>query len=140
MKGSEDKKGLSTTTIVLIVVGAVVALAVVGVVIMGITFLWANSFTSDSGNEVTYLNLHATIDGTTDTLELEVISGNVNWNEQRVVVDGHELTTLSSDSGPGDTAMFTGMMWDPEAGKSYRVSVYEYGSDIPRWEEDIPAI
>ncbi|MBN1540140.1 MAG: hypothetical protein JW939_08355 [Candidatus Thermoplasmatota archaeon] len=135
----EEKKGLSTMVIVLIVVGALVVLAVVGVLIMGFTFLWASSFTSDNGSEVTHLNLRASIDGTTDTLELEVISGNVNWYEYRVEVDGQELTTLSSTSGPEDAPIFTGMMWDPVSGNPYEINVFEADGGSLRWSDTVTA-
>jgi len=122
--GNNEKKGLSGTAIVLIVVGVLVGLAVLGGLGMGVVYLWAASFTDDSGGTVDNLNLRASIDASEDTLELEVISGTVNWGEYQVKVDMQDVITLSTITSAGDTAVFTGAMWDPEPGIEYTVSIF----------------
>ena len=46
---------------------------------IGVVLFWAESFTDDNGVAVDNLNLRASIDASEDILELEVISGTVNW-------------------------------------------------------------
>jgi len=137
--GNEEKKGLSATAIVLIVVGALVAVAVIGGLMMGVVFLWAESFTDDGGEEVDNLNLWASIDASEDTLELEVLSGTVNWGEYQVKVDMQDVITLSLSTSAGDTAVFNGAMWDPEPGMEYTVTIFNIIENRKVWEDRIIA-
>lgn len=100
--------------LIIIVVVVVIGVLVVGSLIAaGIVFLWAQSFTSDSGeSDVNNINGRITAYAGSDTIEIEVISGAHQWSDYRVTVDGMEVTTTEPSSGAGETATFTGATFD----------------------------
>ena len=137
--GNEEKKGLSGTAIVLIVVGVIVGLVVIMGFLSAVVFLWAESFTSETTERVETLNIRGSIDATNNVLEIEVLSGTVEWGRYEVIADESYLATIEFTTSAGESAEFTGLMWDPEPGTMYELRIIEIDKNRVIWEDDILA-
>lgn len=133
----EEKKGFPSWAIALIVVG-VVAVLVGGVIFMGIVFLWSSSFTEVVNEGLTFA-VDGEIDGTDNTLTFTVIMGTVEWSDYSVTADGITLTTTSTSSSAGLSAVFTGVGWDPDPGTIYNIRMTEIDENRQVYERDIMA-
>ncbi len=134
----EEKQGKSTTAIILIVVGIVIGVMVIGTIVMaGVVFLWAQSFTDEADGGVETMNVKGNIDAQTDEITFEIISGTVFWDDYRISVDGVTFSTTTAQSSAGDSAVFTTSGWDAEIGYNYNVKIINIGENTVVWEDDI---
>jgi hypothetical protein len=91
-------------------------------------------------HEVNNLLFAMEISGDGDTLTIEVILGNGDWDEYKIMVDDTTMLTTSAQTfGPSDEAVFTdpSSTWDPVSGTSYNVKVTEIGDDKLVYEDTI---
>ncbi len=119
---------------------AVILMVAITVVLAGVVFLWAQSFTDDSGGTVETMNLKGTIDDSEEELSLEVISGTYSWDDYKVLVNGTDplTTTVDSSSSAGETALFTGSVTF-DVGNSYNIKIINIADNKVVWENDIIA-
>ena len=122
---------------------AVILMVAITVVLAGVVFLWAQSFTDESNTTVETINVKGTIDDSAETLALEVISGTYTWANYRVTIDGTVVTTVDVSTSAGGTVTFT----DPDilvdnfiVGTSYNVKIVNIAEDKVVWEDDIIAV
>jgi hypothetical protein len=133
------KKGPNVVVIVLIVVGILVAVLVIGgIIFAGATFLWASSF-EDTNEETNGPVMTARIDPTTNELTITVISGEAPWEIFRVTAEDVELTTTSTVSVAGSSAVFTSPRWDPVSGADYKIDVIDSDNRL-LWSQTVTAI
>ncbi|MGA1793782.1 MAG: type IV pilin [Thermoplasmatota archaeon] len=120
---------------------AVILMVAITVVLAGVVFLWAQSFTDDAGGDVEKMNVKGVIDDSDDDLIIEVISGKITWGNYKVTVDGSQLTTVTVESNAGDTAIFNDDVTPVTftAGTEYTVKIINIGDNKVVWEDDIIA-
>ncbi len=75
---------------------AVILMVAITVVLAGVVFLWAQSFTDQAGDDVKTLNLKVGIDSNAFLcganadhagVEIEVLGGTINWNEYKILIN-----------------------------------------------------
>ena len=119
---------------------AVILMVAITVVLAGVVFLWAQSFTDDSGGTVETMNVKGTIDDSAETLSLEVISGTYTWGDYKVLVNGtDELTTATASSSAGETVSFTEAGYTFDVGYSYNIKIINIADNKVVWENNIIA-
>lgn len=136
----EEKQGKSTTTIILIVVGIVIGVMVIGTIVMaGVVFLWAQSFTDEADGGIETVNVKGSIDAQSDEVTIEAISGTYFWDDYRVSVDGVTFSTTATSTSAGGEAVFTTTGWDAETGSEYNIKIINIGNNAVVWENDVIA-
>lgn len=121
---------------------AVILMVAITVVLAGVVFLWAQSFTNETGGTVKALNLKGSLDDSDEELSLEVISGTIVWSDYKVLVNGTtQLSTSAGTSNAGETATFTDATStiDFAAGTSYNIKIIDIAENKVVWEDDIIA-
>ena len=120
---------------------AVILMVAITVVLAGVVFLWAQSFTDESDSTVDTMNVKGSIDDSDETLTLEVISGTYSWDDYRVTVDGTIVTTTAgSSTSAGGSAVFSEALTTFDVGTSYNVKIVNIAEDQLVWEDDIIAV
>jgi flagellin-like protein len=123
---------------------AVILMVAITVVLAGVVFLWAQSFTDDAGGGVETINVKGVIDASDADLSIEVVSGTYTWSDYRVLVDGAvQINTTTTESSAGETAVYTADgtgTWTVAAGEEYNVKIINIGDDKVVWEDDIIAV
>ncbi len=157
MKAMKKNDGVSPVIAVILMVAITVVLA-------GVVFLWAQSFTDEAGGGGEILNVRGTIDAngfaddTPDSysgLEIEVISGTVSWSEYKVTIEGVQVYTETQaaaltaanagSSSAGESQWFTIATYEVVAGTplvagtEYNVKIVNIGDNVVVWEDDIIA-
>ncbi|MBN1389852.1 MAG: type IV pilin [Candidatus Thermoplasmatota archaeon] len=139
---------------------AVILMVAITVVLAGVVFLWAQSFTDDAGGDVETLNIRGEIDvnGLTvssvdySCLSLEVISGKIDWTKYKVTIETTVVYTSSTtaigtantgESNAGDTAFFSATTLTGTdalvSGTEYSVKIVNIGDNKVVWDNDIIA-
>ena len=124
---------------------AVILMVAITVVLAGVVFLWAQSFTNEAGGTVRSLNVKGSIDASEDTLSLEVISGTITWSDYNILIDGTLQSTWATStpttSSAGETAVWDddGTNIDFTAAQSYNVKIVDIAENKVVWEDDIIA-
>ena len=69
---------------------AVILMVAITVVLAGVVFLWAQSFTEDTGGGASTLSvdMELTTDGAVDTLYVTPLKGNIDWSDYKLVFNG----------------------------------------------------
>ena len=120
---------------------AVILMVAITVVLAGVVFLWAQSFTDESDSTVDTMNVKGSIDDSDETLTLEVISGTYSWDDYRVTVDGTIVTTTAgSSTSAGGSAVFSEALTTFDVGTEYNVKIVNIAEDQLVWEDDIIAV
>lgn len=145
---------------------AVILMVAITVVLSGVVFIWAQSFTGEADDSVEIINIRGIIDvnGVTDTstvpgtsytgLKLDLISGRMIWSDYRITVDDTEVFTIS-ESGSADLSTFpTANSGTTVAGSSiwfsadtfdtaplvvgahYKIKIINIAKDKIAWEDD----
>jgi len=119
---------------------AVILMVAITVVLAGVVFLWAQSFTDDAEGDVRSLNIKVSLYSDTadaaDKLEIEVLGGTIIWTDYKVVVfgeatitdtDGPDSGATDDKSNAGDTAVFNldGDGSTINAGEGYKVQIID---------------
>ena len=91
---------------------AVILMVAITVVLAGVVFLWAQSFTDEAGGDVDTINVKVKgFDDVTDYIEIEIVSGTYTWAEYAVTVDGIAMTFVpvgtETSNSAGEKATFT---------------------------------
>jgi flagellin-like protein len=140
---------------------AVILMVAITVVLAGVVFLWAQSFTDEAGGGGEILNVKASIDvngltgasgGPYSLVTVEVISGSVDWSQYKITVDGvqiYDVATLATNpditngesASAGDSEYFSIAAWSTPlaAGTEYNVKIVNIGENALVWEDDIIA-
>ena len=136
---------------------AVILMVAITVVLAGVVFLWAQSFTDDTGGTVETLNIKATAtsDGTDNYLIIEVMGGSVDFTKYQVKLTevGDPTNSVTFDStdldvpatttyNAGDTASFTStsgtdLLTLITTGNSMNVKIINIGDNKIVWENDL---
>ena len=154
-------KAMKKNTLGVSPVIAVILMVAITVVLAGVVFLWAQSFTDEAGGGGEILNVKGSIDanglvdGTPTTytvLTIETISGTVDWSLYKVTVGGVQVydvasltTTPDTSNGltasAGDSTYFSVAAWTTllTAGTEYNVKIVNIGENALVWEDDIIA-
>lgn len=118
---------------------AVILMVAITVVLAGVVFLWAQSFTDDAEGGVETINVKGSLDDSANELYLEVISGTLEWADYKIMVNGTtQLSTTDTSSSAGSTATFTDM--DYVVGTEYNVKIINIADNKVVWEDDIIAV
>ncbi len=119
---------------------AVILMVAITVVLAGVVFLWAQSFTEDADGGVETLNIKVAAyqdetNSAADKLEIEVLGGTIVWGDYTVKVDGVEWLLFDDGDGvagntkttAGQTAVYysdaDGESGDFLKGESYKVQI-----------------
>ena len=116
---------------------AVILMVAITVVLAGVVFLWAQSFTDDADGGVDTINVKANADGSDDALYFEVISGTMKWDDYKILT-----TTAGLESSAGEKATFAGAAGaDSFFSKTieYNVRIVNIADNAVVWEDDIIA-
>ena len=158
-------KAMKKNTLGVSPVIAVILMVAITVVLAGVVFLWAQSFTDEAGGGGEILNVKGSIDvnGFADNtatpvehvhsvLTIETISGTVDWSLYKVTVGGVQVydvasltTTPDTSNGltasAGDSTYFSVAAWTTllTAGTEYNVKIVNIGENALVWEDDIIA-
>ena len=113
---------------------AVILMVAITVVLAGVVFLWAQSFTEDTGDDVRNLNIKVSLYEDTDAaaadiLEIEVLGGTIIWGDYEVNVESTDAGSPTSgatggQSTAGDTAVFTSPVVIT-SGQTYKVQIID---------------
>jgi len=120
---------------------AVILMVAITVVLAGVVFLWAQSFTNEAGGTVRSLNVKGSIDAGNSELQLEVISGTITWADYKILVDGSEVSGASvneTSSSAGETAHYYSH-GSFSVAQSYNVKIVDIAENKVVWEDDIIA-
>ena len=96
----------------------------------------------DTGNEVETINIKASIDPTGDEVSFEIIQGDIDWSDFKIIVDGsNRLQTTSGNTTDGDIIIFTDPdgTWDAINGESYNVKIIHISESKVVYEVDVIA-
>jgi len=90
---------------------AVILMVAITVVLAGVVFLWAQSFSEYSGDDVSFFHADITVrtdEGLPPNQELEVLmlKGKVEWSRYEVYFDDIQLTTPITETKAGETETF----------------------------------
>ena len=85
----------------------------------------------DGADSVIVLNIDVDLKAETDVMEITSISGNVNWPDYRVLVDGIEFTTTTIESSAGEPVFFT----EPQGSMDLVIGI-EYSVKVVHIEEN----
>jgi flagellin-like protein len=101
---SKDRKGVSP------VIGVILMVAIT-VVLAGVVFVWASSFTNQAEGEPSYFHVDPQITTTggihpDQRLTVEVMEGKIEWNLFSVKIDNVELNTSSEIDNAGNIEVF----------------------------------
>ncbi|MDG6224852.1 MAG: type IV pilin [Candidatus Thermoplasmatota archaeon] len=134
---------------------AVILMVAITVVLAGVVFLWAQSFTEGSGDTVTTLNVRiklyedTTVANQDDKLEIEVLGGTIDWDNYAVKVNGVEYAqtgpldatpAVITISNAGDTALFVDDMGITK-GTAYKVQIVDLdGNKVAYTSENVVAL
>src|SRR5512136_2126464 len=92
---------------------AVILMVAITVVLAGVVFLWAQSFTNDTGDTVNTLNIKVSLDSNVFLcganpdhagVNIEVLGGTVNWDEYKVVITTASDITLYNQAVATDVS------------------------------------
>jgi flagellin-like protein len=121
---------------------AVILMVAITVVLAGVVFLWAQSFTDDAEGGVETVNVKASLYEDTaaalDKIEIEVISGTMTWSEYTVTIESN-TATLAGSTSAGGTATATGD-WTLVKGTEYTIKIVNIGENKVVWEDDVIAL
>ena len=131
----EAKK--SNTALIVIIVVIVLCVLCIAPFMVGVVFLWAQTFTSETVEQSNTLNVRCSADASEDTISVEVISGSVSWYEYQVKANGILLSTTSFETSVGDEAIFTGLEFEPW--ESIDISISEMDAGRIAWSDTITA-
>ncbi|MFO8051139.1 MAG: hypothetical protein R6V01_05500 [Thermoplasmatota archaeon] len=99
--------------------------------LISIAVIFSGCITSEHTETKTYPQFDIELDAGSDTVEIEVMSGDLEWEDYRVTVDGVEFTTSAQSSSAGDSLTFA----DPD--ETFTIEVGEvYEVEISNIEED----
>mgnify|MGYP003572387586 CR=1 FL=1 len=142
---------------------AVILMVAITVVLAGVVFLWAQSFTNEAGGGVENLNLRGSIDvngindgiNTFSVLELEVLSGTIEWSEYQITIAGTTVydvadLTTTPDTANGETtsagqtgyfsvAAYSDAATPLTAASEYTIKIVNIGDNQVVWEDNIIA-
>jgi len=133
---------------------AVILMVAITVVLSGVVFLWATSFSNDSGNglDLTTLKVKLFDDPAGDRLRIEVMKGQVIWGESRIFVSTMDGTTYNADlsgapekSRAGDSVEFDSLTdtggnpaaFDIDIGENVYVKVVNRTSNKEIWVDEV---
>ncbi|MFW3145394.1 MAG: type IV pilin [Thermoplasmatota archaeon] len=122
---------------------AVILMVAITVVLAGVVFLWAQSFIGDEDTVDTMnikVNLYADQTGpnTADKIEVEVVSGQINWGDYEIRIGATTLTDVTT-SNAGDTLTIAAGLPVLTQGETYAVKIVNVGENKVVWEKDIIA-
>ncbi len=137
MKAMKKNDGVSPVIAVILMVAITVVLA-------GVVFLWAQSFTDDADGGVETINVKASADGSDDDLVFEVISGTMKWDDYKILINAttEVTTTAALESSAGEMATFTAAAGPPSfftGTIEYNVRIINIADNAVVWEDDIIA-
>lgn len=118
---------------------AVILMVAITVVLAGVVFLWAQSFTDDADGDVENLDITVSISGATDAMTIQVTSGTYTWSEYRVTVDGATLDTPSvATTSAGQSTVYTDSTttFDVDAQDSVHVIITHIEENRIVWQDD----
>ncbi|MCU0799371.1 MAG: type IV pilin [Candidatus Thermoplasmatota archaeon] len=143
---------------------AVILMVAITVVLAGVVFLWAQSFTNEAGGTVKNLNVRGDIDANGivvagpvyyPVLTIEVISGKIVWSDYKVTINGVSVWDVADlvtapetiaagtntvTSNAGDTAYFSHSTLAVTSGTEYSVKVVHIKENKIVWEANIIAV
>lgn len=100
---------------------AVILMVAITVVLAGVVFLWAQSFTEDAGDSVKTLSVDMELDAGDGTLTITPLKGNIDWSEYKIICNGDEITfTGTTNAGLSQTFALNNTV---TAGNDYNVKI-----------------
>jgi flagellin-like protein len=104
---------------------AVILMVAITVVLAGVVFLWAQSFTEDTGDTVDTLSVDMELDATNDILTVTPLKGNIDWADYKIVCNGDEiLMTGTTNAGISQDFALNNTI---TAGEEYNVKFVSLG-------------
>ncbi|MBN1538835.1 MAG: hypothetical protein JW939_01725 [Candidatus Thermoplasmatota archaeon] len=120
----------------------ILASAILGVIIIGVgtlAFFWITDPSPDSGTEgeTDPLNLEVVAYGADNIVIITVNEDRLDWNEYRVNVIGMDVSTSSTITMKGETAMF--FNYDFVTGEELDIRVIEIETNYIAWKGTLTA-
>ena len=133
---------------------AVILMVAITVVLAGVVFLWAQSFTDEAGGDVENVNIKASAydnddsaasPATHDYITFEIISGTYDFDDYRVTVDGTtvSVTDTETEYSAGQTVTLdastetTSELFEPS--DSVTIKMVNIAENKVVWEDDVIA-
>ncbi len=103
-KGKKDLIGVSPVIAVILMVAITVVLA-------GVVFIWASSFTNQAQGEPSYFHVRPSLTTTggihpDQKLTVEILNGKIEWDQFSVKIDDIELNATANIDNAGDMEIF----------------------------------
>ena len=128
---------------------AVILMVAITIVLAGVVFIWAGSFTNETEEEPHYYNVKLTLttdEGSppTQNLRVEIMEGRINWEDFNVKIEEVDLATSYDEDRAGDDEYFpvpdsstpTGGI-DLSIGISYSVKIVSIDQNRIVYDDDI---
>ncbi len=143
MKAMKKNDGVSPVIAVILMVAITVVLA-------GVVFLWAQSFTDDADGGVETVNVKAAAydnddagpPATFDYITFEIVSGTYDFDDYRVTLDGTTLTVVgaTTEFSAGESVSFENNAADLfEPSDSVDIKIINIADNKLVWEDDVIA-
>ena len=125
----------SNTALIVIIIVVILCLLCIAPFLVGVFFLWAQSFSSETVEHSMDFRVRCIADAAEDTITVEVLSGTVSWYDYEVKANDISLTTGSLETTVGDEAIFTGLEFEP--GESIHITIIELENTRAVWSDTI---